>query len=154
MSQRYFFSIALLLCAVLNSCQDEDPVISASVIGKWNGNEADFKINPSGIIPAFTLHEDEFPVQLEFKTGGTLVLTDNKGVSREGIYSLAGDKLTIGIDYSFEMIDLSGTYQLNKLTSTNLEVEIEKDGSYTHPDTGQQFDGKVTATLYFNKTAN
>lgn len=142
-----------LLMGAWSACKEEAE-ITAAVVGKWSGREADFKINPSGIIPAFTLHEDELPVQLEFKNDGKLVLTDNKGVTRNGTYSQSGNQLTITIDYTFELIELAGTYKINELTSSELEAEIEKEGSYTHPDTGQQFDGKVTATLFFTRTAN
>lgn len=143
----------MLIVIALSACKDEAE-INAAIVGKWGGREADFKINPSGIIPAFTLHEDEFPVQLEFKSDGTLILTDSKGVTKNGTYSQAGDQLTINIAYTFELIELSGMYQIKELTSSALSAEIEKEGSYTHPDTGQQFDGKVTATLFFTRTAN
>ncbi|HEY0743259.1 MAG TPA: hypothetical protein VGD40_17445 [Chryseosolibacter sp.] len=154
MVRNCMWGIALLFVSLISACRDEEPVINATVLGKWNGSEADFKINPSGIIPAFTLSEEEFPVLLEFKAGGVVILTDNKGVKREGTYSQAGDKLTIEIDYTFELIELSGTYQINELTNTTLQLEMEKEGSYTHPDTGQEFDGKVTATLYFSRGGN
>jgi hypothetical protein len=153
MKQRYHFAILILLVAALWGCKEEAE-ITASIVGKWNGREADFKINPSGIIPAFTLHKDEFPVQLEFKSDGKMVLTDNKGVTRNGTYAQTSDQLTIAIDYTFELIELSGTYQITELTTTSLSAEIEREGSYTHPDTGQQFDGKVTATLHFTRVGN
>jgi hypothetical protein len=142
-----------ILAILFTACKDE-PEITAAIVGKWAGQEADFKINPSGIIPAFTINEDEFHVNLEFKSDGTLVLTDNKGVNQNGSYVLSGDKLTININYKFEMIELSGVYNVKTLTSTSLEAEIEKEGSYTHPDTGQEFDGKVTATLFFSRATD
>ena len=153
MKRNYILACLLLLAAALGACKDEAE-ISATIVGKWSGREADFKVNPSGIIPAFPLHEDEFPVQLEFKNDGKLILTDNKGVSRNGTYTQSDDQLTIAIDYKFELIELSGTYRITELTTTDLSAEIEKEGSYTHPDTGQQFDGKVTATLFFTRAAN
>jgi hypothetical protein len=149
MLSKYFF-IGLLALIILGACKD-DPEITAPIIGKWSGQKADFKVNPSGIIPAFTLKEDQLLVNLEFKTDGTLILTDNKGITRTGTYLQNENQLNINIDYTFELIELSGTYILNELTSSNLQAEIEKEGSYKHPDTGQEFDGKVTATLYFTK---
>lgn len=44
---------------------------------------------------------------------------------------------------------MEGTYHIEELTTSRLRVPIEKEGTYKHPDTGQQFDGKVKATLYF-----
>jgi hypothetical protein len=52
------------------------------------------------------------------------------------------------------MIGLDGTYHVEELTQNNLRIRITKDGEYTHPDTGQQFDGEVEATLYFDKQSN
>jgi hypothetical protein len=153
MSRKNIVALLFIFSLAVSACKDEAE-ITASIQGKWSGQEAAFKINPSGIIPPFTLHEDEFPIQLEFKSDGTLILTDNKSVTRNGTYTQAGDQLTINIDYTFELIELSGTYHINQLTSSALQAEIEKEGSYTHPDTGQQFDGKVTATLYFSKNLN
>ena len=152
MSRNYYVLFALIFLVLASACK-EDPEITAPIIGKWSGQKVNFKINPTGIIPAFTIQKDEFPVRLEFKTDGTLVLTDNKGISRTGTYTQTDTQLTINIDYTFELIELSGTYKLNQLTETNLQGEIEKEGHYTHPDTGQEFDGKVTATLFFDKVA-
>ena len=152
MSSKYLLIPGLLLLIFAGACKD-DPEITAPIIGKWSGQKADFRINPSGIIPAFTLKEDQLLVNLEFKTDGTLMLTDNKGITRTGTYSQSGSQLNINIDYTFELIELSGTYILNELTSSSLEAEIEKEGSYKHPDTGQEFDGKVTATLFFSKVS-
>ncbi|HEY0656816.1 MAG TPA: lipocalin family protein [Chryseosolibacter sp.] len=150
---RIVYTMLLFFTLVLSACKEEAE-ISAPIVGKWNGQEADFKINPSGIIPAFTLNEDELPVQLEFKNDGKLVLTDKNGVSKNGSYNQSGQQLTITIDYTFELIDMSGTYTIKELTNTTLQAETEREGSYTHPDTGQQFDGKVTATLVFTRAAN
>lgn len=145
--------ILSVLAFALSGCKDETE-ITASVVGKWSGQEADFKVNPTGIIPAFTIREDEFPVQLEFKNDGSLILTDNKGAAHNGTYTHAGTQLTININYTFELIELSGVYKINELTNSTLEAEVEKEGHYTHPDTGQEFDGKVTSTLYFSRISN
>lgn len=153
MDRKYSWGVFILLVIALSACK-EDAEISAPIVGKWNGRQADFKINPSGIIPAFTLHEDELPVALEFKSDGKLVLTENNGTSKTGSYTQSGQQLTITIDYTFELIEMSGTYTITELTSTSLSAETEREGSYTHPDTGQQFEGKVTATLFFTRAAN
>lgn len=152
MKNSKIYIAALLVLLVLFSCKDEDEV-SGSLIGKWYGNKSDFKINPDGIIPAFTKSEDNFPVQLEFKSDGTLILTDDK-TSTTGSYELNGQALTININYIVEFIGLDGTYAVEELTNSHLRVSIEKDGNYEHPDTGQKFDGTIKATLFFNRQAN
>jgi hypothetical protein len=145
--------IAAFLMLVVFSCR-EDGEVTSQLTGIWAGNKADFKVNPDGIIPAFTITEDNFPVQLDFKSDGTLVLTDDDGTTTSGTYVLSGRDLTIVINYNIEMIGLDGTYHVEELTQNNLRIRITKDGEYTHPDTGQQFDGEVEATLYFDKQSN
>lgn len=144
----FFLSFIMI---VITGCK-EDPGINAPIVGKWAGTTADFKINPTGIIPAFSLEEQALPVKLQFSNDGKVVLTDEKGLNESGTYTLAGDKLTLNIDYAFELIELSGTYTIKELTASNLSAETERAGSYTHPDTGQQFTGTVIARLNFQKT--
>lgn len=139
------FSLLLIV-----SCDDNDEA-SAPIAGVWNGNKADFRLNPNGIIPAFTITEDDFSMRLEFKSDGTLLLTDNSNQTTTGTYVVNGRDLTINISYEFEFIGMEGTYNVEELTTSRLRVSIEKEGTYKHPDTGQQFDGKVKATLYFEK---
>lgn len=136
---------------MLDACQRHgDEPITSSIVGVWTGSKAVFNINPSGIIPAFNVTEDNFPIQLEFKSDGTLVLTKNSQTTA-GTYSLSGRDLVININYTFEYLDMAGTYHVESLTQTNLSASIEKDGTFKHPDTGQQFNGKVKATLYLNR---
>ena len=153
MIRKFLLTGLVFITIVAAGCKD-DADISATIVGKWSGSDADFKINPSGIIPAFSLAEEELPVELNFSKEGKLTLMDNKGVTTSGSYVLSGDQLTIDIDYTFELIDLAGVYTVRELTNSDLSAEIEKDGSYTHPDTGQQFDGKVIATLNFTRAGN
>lgn len=154
MTRISMYIVSLLLLAVLAiSCKD-DVEITASIEGNWSGTESAFKINPKGAIPAFNIHRSELPVQLEFNSGGELVLTDNKGTSTTGTYSQSGSNLVINIDYVLELIELSGTYKIEELTETNLRATIEKEGSYKHPDTGQEFEGKVEATLHFGRATS
>ena len=142
--------LAAVVCALIISCQNEGEVKS-TIVGTWYGSQADFRINPDGIIPAFTITEDTIPVQLDFKTDGSVYLTDNKGARTSGTYSLSGRNLTINIDYDFEFIGLGGTYHVEELTDSNLRIVITKDGEYTDPDSNQTVHGEVEATLYFKK---
>ena len=154
MKRKNLYVIAGLISLVsLISCSNEKDELTASVVGTWSGDKADFKINPSGIIPAFTITEDDFAVKLEFKNDGTLLLTDNNQTTT-GTYIKSGNQLTININYTFEFIELAGTYLIEELSQANLRASIEKQGTYKHPDTGQEFEGKVKATLYFDRQAN
>jgi len=132
------------------SCDDDKDEVNASIVGIWSGNKVDFKLNPKGVIPAFTVSEDNFSVVLEFKNDGALILTDDKQ-STTGTYQLNGKKLTINIDYDFEFIGLSGIFDVEELTLTKLRASREQEGTFEHPDTGQQFDGKVKAILFFDR---
>jgi hypothetical protein len=135
------------------SCDDDKDEVNASIVGTWSGNKADFKLNPDGIIPAFTVSEDNFPVMLEFKNDGVLILTDD-AQSTTGTYQLNGKKLTININYEFEFIGLSGIFDVEELTRAKLRASREEEGTYEHPDTRQKFDGKVKAFLYFDRQEN
>lgn len=142
------FSLLLIV-----SCNENDEV-SAPIAGVWNGTKADFRLNPSGIIPPFTITEDDFQMRLEFKSDGTLLLTDNSNQTTNGTYTLNGRDLAINISYEFELVGMEGLYNVEELTTSRLRVSIEKEGSFEHPDTGRQFDGKVKATLYFDRQSN
>jgi hypothetical protein len=153
MKTKSLLIVCWIACVLILSCKEDKQEPFSSLVGVWSGNKADFKINPSGIIPAFTIHRDTFPIQLEFKTDGSVLLTkDSK--STAGTYVLSGDQLTINIDYVFEYINMGGTYTVETLTQSNLSAFIEKDGKFKHPDTGQEFDGKVKATLFLNRKVN
>jgi hypothetical protein len=142
----------LLICLIVfQSCDDDEKQASAPIVGVWAGEKADFNLNPDGIIPSFTLSEDDFPVQLEFRNNGTLILTDNKGTSTAGTYEMSGNNLNINIDYEFELIALAGSYTIEELNSTSLKASTEREGTYTHPETNQSFEGKVKATLFFTR---
>lgn len=135
------------------SCNDDKDEVNASIVGTWSGNKVDFELNPNGIIPAFTVSEDNFTMVLEFKNDGALILTDDNQATT-GTYQLNGKKLVINIGYEFEFIGLSGTFDVEELTRTKLRASREEEGTFEHPDTGQQFDGKVKAILYFDRQEN
>jgi hypothetical protein len=142
-----------LLCLILLvSCHknEDDPGPLSPIAGVWAGNHAVFNLNPEGIIPAFNVTEDNFPVKLEFKTDGTLILTKGSTVTT-GTYQLNDRDLVINIDYTFEYLAMAGTYHIEALTPTELRASIEKNGTFKQPDTGQEFNGKVKATLYFDR---
>lgn len=140
----------LLSLLLVVSCDDDDEA-TAPIAGVWAGNKAEYRLNPNGIIPPFTITEDDLRLRLEFKNDGTLLLADEGNQTATGTYGLSGRDLTINISYQFEFIDMDGTYHVEELTTPRLRVSIEKEGTYVHPDTGEQFNGTVKATLYFDR---
>ncbi len=143
--------LLLLVAFVAMHCQDDEQTITADVTGQWKGKTATFKVNPEGIIPAFTLNEIALPITLDFQQDGKLNLTDSKDSVHVGTYSRTDNRINMSIPFKFEMIELSGEYEIEELTDTTLVVSTSRQGSYTHPDTGQKFDGKVEATFNFEK---
>jgi hypothetical protein len=141
------------MCSVLFSCKEDDPKITMGIAGKWAGEKAEFKANPDGIIPAFTIPENQLPVVLDFKSDGVLILTDKNSKNYTGTYHLNGDKLDINIDYKFEFIEFTGQYDVLELTETKLTASTSRSGTFDVPNYGQ-FSGSVKATLFFNKVAN
>lgn len=144
------FLIAGLLLSLLLGCKD-DSEISASIVGKWQSDKADFNLNPSGPIPGYTITRDDFAIQAQFNTDGSVVLTDENGISTTGSYTMTGKKLMLNIDYDIEFISLSGTYDVDELTDTRLITVIKKEDTFTDPQSGQEFEGEITVTLYFDR---
>jgi hypothetical protein len=138
---------------MLLSCQEDEPKINVGITGKWAGEKAQIKANPDGIIPAFTLPENELPVVLDFRNDGSLILTDKNRKIYNGTYELNGDKLNINIDYKFEYVEFTGQYDISELTETKLTASTSRSGTFDVPTYGQ-FNGSITATLFFNKVAN
>jgi hypothetical protein len=145
--------VAGLLCLLLFACKDEGE-ITTSIAGKWQGDKADFNLNPSGPLPGYTITEDELPIQVEFKTDGSVTITDTDGTTTSGTYTMTGRKLALQIDYNIEFIGLSGTYVVDELNETNLKAVIKKEDTFQDPDSGQEFEGEITVTLYFDKMSS
>jgi hypothetical protein len=137
-----FFALLSFLIILL-SCDDEKDELS-SIVGRWSGDKADFQVN---LIP---LSEDDFDIVLDFKTDGTLTLTED-GNSVSGTYVVKGDQLTItGVTVGSIPIAIAGDYDIKKLNATNLVIEGEREGEINDPTYGT-ISGKVKATLYFDK---
>jgi hypothetical protein len=147
------FLIAGLLSLLLFGCED-DGEISASIAGKWQGDKVDFNLNPSGPIPGYTITEEDFPIQAEFKTDGSVTITDANGTTTAGTYAMTGRKLALQINYTIEFIGLSGTYTVDELSDSKLKAVIKKEDTFTDPDSGQEFEGEITVTLYFDRSTN
>jgi hypothetical protein len=153
MQIRTLYIPVFIMCLVLLSCKEDDPKITVGIAGKWAGEKAEFKANPDGIVPAFTIPENQLPVVLDFKADGVLILTDKNNKNYTGTYQLNGDKLDINIDYKFEFIEFTGQYDISELTETKLTASTSRSGTFDVPNYGQ-FNGSIKATLFFNKVAN
>jgi hypothetical protein len=148
--KRHFFFFALVLIALL-SCNDDEGEVTGDLVGVWAGSDAEFRLDPDGLVPAFTLNEDTIPVQLDFKADGAVFLTDNNGARVSGTYGLSGRNLTLDIDYTYEFVELAGVYKVVELNGDRLTLQITKDGSYTDPDRNETYEGEVEATMNFIK---
>jgi hypothetical protein len=137
-----FYLIALISCHK----NDNQP----SIIGKWNGDKAEFNIVTLGITTPFGYTDDNFDTVIEFKNDGTVVLTQ-KSVQTSGTFTKNGDQINTSVTFNTGVIDLSGTYTIKELTSTKLTLYIEKNGSVKDPNSGVNLTGTVKTTLYFNK---
>lgn len=132
----------------LSACDDEKS--PATLIGKWQGTKAEAEILAFGIPIPINKTDDTFAALVEFKDDGSVTLTED-GQTSSGIWEQNGDKLMLNLTFSTDFIDLSGTYTIKELTDAKLILFIEKDGTYTDPDSGIDIDGTVKATLYFDR---
>jgi hypothetical protein len=140
----------LVALVVLFSCQDDHAPL-APIIGQWKGTRAELRLKPFGLPIPISKDDDDFASTLEFKSDGTLVLTDGS-TSRQGTYSMAGNKITTDLDFSMEDVSLSGTYEIEDLTDTALAFYIEKkDTTLTDPNSGKSISGDVKVTLHFQR---
>lgn len=150
MKIKILFSIlcwALLI--VFSGCDDDDEK-QASIEGSWQGTKAEGEVLIFGVPSGFEEEDDSFNPLIEFKSGGTVTITQN-GTPGEGTWVKTGDQLTTSLNFNTSFIDLSGNYTITTLTETKLILYFEKDGTYEDPDTGIEIDGTLKATLYFDK---
>jgi hypothetical protein len=144
------FYLSLVLIGHLSSCNDDEAEVKATIIGEWQGDVADLNIEPDGFPIGIPYSIDDFHTMIDFKSDGTLVLTDENTTSA-GSYVLEGEKLTINSDLTIEDINMSGTYDVKTLDKSTLEIEIEKDATVKNPNDGSDVSGRVRATLRFNR---
>ncbi|SHH50893.1 hypothetical protein SAMN04488109_4118 [Chryseolinea serpens] len=142
----FFLGLSFIL---LVSCKDDDKSYP-SVTGKWQGTLLTAEITVYGVTLPNKQTDDTFDAVVEFKSDGTAILTDDNQTST-GTWSQNNDKLTLSVTFGTEFIDLSGTYTIQEITDKKLTLYIEKDGSYTDPDTKVEVQGTVKATLNFDK---
>ncbi len=140
--------LCFLLTVAISGCDDEEKM--ASIEGTWQGTKAEGEVLVFGVPSGFEEEDDTFNPILEFKQGGNVTLTQD-GIPSQGTWSQAGDQLTTTLTFDTDFFELPGTYTIETLTATKLVLYLEKDGTYTDPDTGIEIDGTLKATLYFDK---
>jgi hypothetical protein len=141
------YALLLVLLFPFASC-DNNGEAKISIVGTWQGDKADLLIKPDGFPIAIPYSIDDFDAVVEFKSDGTLSFTDNNQTVT-GTYEREGDDLTLNTGFTLNDISLSGTYKIEKLTSTALEIQIEKDATVKNPNDGTDMSGNVKATLVF-----
>jgi hypothetical protein len=149
MNPRIVTSLLFSCCLILVSCKDDDKTYP-SVTGKWQGTLLTAEITVFGVPLPDKRTDDTFDAIVEFKADGTATVTDDNQTST-GTWSQNNDKLTLSVTFGTDFIDLSGTYTIQDITDTKLILYIEKDGSYTDPDTNVEVQGTVKATLNFDR---
>jgi hypothetical protein len=140
--------IFLLLLAA--AC-DKDTVITSSIDGRWSGTRAELRVKPFGLPIPISKDYPSFDAEIEFRPDRTLAVLEN-GQSKEGTYSLNGDRLNIQVDFKIESYDLSGDYTIETLTGSSLVLYLErKDVTLADPDGAPTVKGQVKITLYFER---
>lgn len=147
-SKNIFSFLCIVCCSCLVACDDDDDF--APLVGEWQGTKAEAEILAFGVPLPINETDDNFDAQVEFKADGIVTLVDD-GQSSTGTWEQNGDKLTLSITFNTDFIDISGTYTIRELSETKLRIFVEKDGTYTDPDSGIDIDGTVKATLYFER---
>jgi major membrane immunogen (membrane-anchored lipoprotein) len=129
-----FFLFAGLL--LVSACKDDDPEVTATVNGRWQGDESDIKVT-YGVVTLYQEHDAEFDAALDFKDDGTITVTRDDGTTTEGTYQLNGNQLTTDVDFQFEGIDISSiTFDIIELTETRLRLHMDQDYPVVLPEVG------------------
>jgi hypothetical protein len=140
----------ILICFFFLRCVSQDE-ISSNIEGRWTGDRVNFKFNPTGFLPRIPLGNQPLNVQLTFKAEGKLTIVDPGQNETTGTYTLNGNSLQITVDYTIESFELSGEYEVQQLTDTDLQLQIKRNQRFEDPDSGKTYDGEITATFYLTR---
>ena len=133
----------MITAVIFVSC-DNDDENQPSIVGRWAGDKAEFRMN---LIP---FDDDNFDVVLEFESDGTVTYTDDDQ-SYSGTYTVHEKTLQItGVTVAGMPIDVSGNYDIKEVSNTDLVIEGEREGEINDPTFGN-ISGTVRATLYFTR---
>ena len=136
--------VVLAMCLIMVNCEDDKEL--ASILGSWQGNQVEFKLN------SIPITSSELELGLDFNSDGTVIYKENN-LTASGTYEMSGASLTIsGIETDRLPVDVSGQYVIRELTDSRLVLEGERDGEINDPTYGT-ISGKVKATLIFDKVS-
>jgi hypothetical protein len=139
----------ILSITLLSSCKDDE--VTASIVGKWQGDKSEVTAL-AAIIPVYSDTDENFDDMVEFKADGTgTANVDGSDTSGTWEWVEVNKKLRVSIDFKTTLLEPTEVYTVKELTATKLTLFLEKDGTYQDPETGNNFSGKVKATLYFNR---
>ena len=142
----------ILFILTISSCSNDEKM--ASIVGKWNGNKAEFDLKPFMFPYTATQTDNHFDTVVEFKNDGALTLVRN-GQSLSGTYEVKDNKLiSNNIHIKTHLIAFSGSYTIKELTDSKLVIYVERNDTFQDPDTGTNIRGTVKATLYFARMQN
>lgn len=138
-----------LLLVLTLACR-EDAEITSGIEGKWKGTLAEVQVKAFGLPIPIKKDDISFASRIDFNKDGAMIIWDD-GDPIEGTYQVNGDEVAVNIDYSIEDIDLSGTYTIEKLTSTQLVIHTRRDETIANPDGGPSISGEIKVTLHFSR---
>jgi hypothetical protein len=126
-------SLIILLFSAFACKEDED--VSASIVGKWQGDQSEIKVT-YGLVTLHEEEDDQFDALLEFKDDGSVSFT-NDGTTTTGTYELKGTKLSINAELQFDGVNISSaTFDVLELSQTKLRLHLEQDQEVNVPDLG------------------
>ena len=132
------------------SCKDDETV---SIEGSWEGDRYEIKGFASGIpVAIYEETEEDFDIQLEFEADGSVSVT-YQGDEAQGVWEWVevNKKISITADFGIEFLSSTEVFEVKKLSSTELTFFLEKEFTFEDPESEEEVEGTVKATLYFNR---
>lgn len=149
---KFIFSlICLVALAGFISCDDDDD--NVSIVGTWQGDKSEIKGFLNGVpFPLYQETDEDYDDIIEFKDDNT-VTVDIDGDVASGTWNWVekNKKISVNIDLGFDFIGTSEVFTVNKLTATELELYLEKSGTFENPETNDEFDGRFQGTIYLKR---
>lgn len=140
------FCVALLLG--IASCKDDDDA-PTSVQGDWQGTSAEVEFIVFSTVVQSQMDES-FDALVSFHADGSLTIEDD-GEEASGTWEQSADRLTITTGYEYEGVNLSGDFDIEKNSGSQLVLTTERDHTITPPGSETELEGTIRATLNFER---